>query len=423
MVGATRSPIDVASLVDPSRYGDGPPHDTWTQLRRDAPVMWCEIDGFEPFWALTRQAEIRFVSTHPELFSSADRVILAPIDPSAGNQLIGKTLLNTDPPEHSDYRHLAGPFFRPTVLRGLETRIREITRALLDAFAEKGPENSIDFVTEVASWHPLKMICEILGLREQNEPIVLRIANEIFGNSDPEFERDPESLFAEAFGFLSELIAERRVSPGDDLSSILANASIKGEPLADIDVMTYLLILITAGHDTTKYSIAGGMLALLQHPDQLALLRAQPDLASSAANEMVRWTTPVMQFMRIAKTDIEVGDQMVRAGQGVTLYYPSGNRDEEVFDDPFSFRIDRDPNPHLGWGVGEHYCLGASLARMEIRVLLEELVPRLQHAELTGPPKWTQAIFVSGVKHLPIRWTVSRAQPDVQAASSTGVSS
>jgi cytochrome P450 len=401
--------IDVASLVDPSRYAEGQPHDTWARLRADAPVAWCELDGHDPFWALTRHADIRFVSTHPELFSSTERIILSPSDPAAGNQPIGKTLLNTDPPEHSDYRRLAGPFFRPRVLQGLETRIRQITRTLLDAHADRGPDSHIDFVTEVASWHPLKMICEILGLGEEHEPIVLRIANEIFGNTDPEFERDPTSLFTETFGFLSKLIAERRVTPGDDLSSILANATLEGEPLADLDVMTYLLILITAGHDTTKYAIAGAMLALLENPDQLALLRERPDLAETAANEIVRWTTPVMQFMRTATTDTEVGGQPVRAGEAVTLYYPSGNRDEEVFDDPFSFRVDRDPNPHLGWGVGEHYCIGASLARMEIRVLLEELVPRLQRVELAGEPQWTQAIFISGVKHLPIRWTVSRS--------------
>jgi cytochrome P450 len=151
------------------------------------------------------------------------------------------------------------------------------------------------------------------------------------------------------------------------------------------------------------------MLALLEHPDQLALLRARPELAETAANEIVRWTTPVMQFMRTATADTEVGGQTVRAGDSVTLYYPSGNRDEEVFGDPFAFRIDREPNPHLGWGVGEHYCIGASLARMEIRVLLEELMPRLRSVELTGPPQWTQAIFISGVKHLPIRWAVSRS--------------
>jgi cytochrome P450 len=404
----TSTSIDVTPLVDPARYADGQPHDTWARMRREASVAWCEIDGYLPFWALTRHADIRHVSTHPELFSSTERIILSPDDPANQNQPIGKTLLNTDPPEHGDYRRLAGPFFRPRVLQGLEDRIRQITRTLLDAHADRGPGSEIDFVTELASWHPLKMICEILGLGEQHEAIVLRIANEIFGNTDPEFERDPSTLFTETFTFLSQLIAERRVSPGDDLSSVLANATLDGEPLADIDVMTYLLILITAGHDTTKYAIAGGMLALLENPDQLDLLRAHPELADTAANEIVRWTTPVMQFMRTATADTDIGGQAVRAGDAVTLYYPSANRDEDVFDDPFSFRVDRDPNPHLGWGVGEHYCIGTSLARMEIRVLLEELIPRLEHAELTGPPQWTQAIFISGVKHLPVRWTVTR---------------
>jgi cytochrome P450 len=409
-VETSGSTIDLAALVDPATYRDGPPHETWTRMRRDAPVLWCEIAGHEPFWALTRHADIRFVSTHPELFSSAGRIVLAPTSDPQGESFgrsFGRTVVNTDPPEHREYRGLAGPFFRPSVLKGLETRIREITRVQLDAFTAKGADHDVDFVTDVASWHPLKMICEILGLSEEHEPIVLRISNELFGSTDPEFARDQSTLMVEMYGFLSQLVAERRAKPGDDLSSVLANALLNGEPLADRDLMLYLVVLITAGHETTRNSIAGGMLAFLQNPDQLGLLRAHPPLAETAANEIVRWTTPVMQFMRTATRDCELGGQHIRAGEAVALYYPSANRDEEVFEDPFSFRVDRDPNPHLGWGVGEHYCLGAALARMEIRVLLEELVPRLERPELIGRPQWTEATFASGVKHLPMRWTIN----------------
>lgn len=407
MAGST---IDLTALVDPARYRAGPPHDTWTEMRREAPVLWCEIDGCKPFWALTRHADIRFVSTHPELFSSAGRIVLAPASDAQSQSLgqsFGRSVVTTDPPEHREYRALAAPFFRPSVLKGLEARIREITRTQLDVFAAKGANHDVDFVTDLASWHPLKMICEILGLTEEHEPIVLRISNELFGSTDPEFARDQASLMVEMYGFLGKVVAEKRAHPGDDLSSVLASALLNGEPLSDADLMLYLVVLITAGHETTRNSLAGGMLAFLENPDQLDLLRSDLGLAESAANEIVRWTSPIMQFMRTAVVDTEVRGQPIKAGETLALYYPSGNRDEEVFGDPFSFRVDRDPNPHLGWGVGEHYCLGAALARMEIRVLLEELVPRLDHAELAGVPHWTEAIFASGVKHLPLRWTIS----------------
>lgn len=404
--------VKLSDLVKPERYANGYPHDVFAALRHHSPIHWCEIKRFAPFWAVTRHADIKFVSTHPELFSSASRLVLTPsADALTGSgQLPMQTVINTDPPLHREYRNMVGPYFRPKVLRDLEDRIRGISRVLLNGYVGNGEAVELDFATDIASWHPLKMIAEALGIAERDEPTVLRIANESFGQLDPEFARDRMELFTEAFRFLTQLVTEKRACPQDDITSVLAQATLNGKPVDDFAIIGYLMILITAGHDTTRHSLTGGLAALIEHPEQLELLRARPELCASAADEAVRWTTPVTQFMRTATQDCEVSGQAIKAGESVCLFYASGNRDETVFDEPFRFQVDRDPNPHLGWGVGEHYCLGANLAKMEIRVMLEELIPRLESIEMTGPKQGLHGYMISGIKHLPIRWRLRPAQ-------------
>ena len=403
--------VKLSDLVKPERYADGYPHDVFAALRQHSPVHWCEIKGFAPFWAITRHADIKFVSTHPEVFSSASRLVLGPeADAALGaGSLPMTTVINTDPPLHREYRNMVGPYFRPKTLRDLEDRVREVSNALLDEYAGHGEAVELDFATDIASWHPLKMIAEALGIAEQDEPTVLRIANEVFGAMDPEFARDRVELFTEALTFLTKLVSEKRGCPRDDITSVLAQATLNGEPVDDFAVIGYLMILITAGHDTTRHSLTGGISALIDHPEQLELLRERPELCAYAADEIVRWTTPVTQFMRTATQDCELSGTTIKAGESVCLFYASGNRDEEVFDQPFRFQVDRTPNPHLGWGIGEHYCLGANLAKMEIRVMLEELVPRLESIEMAGPKQGLHGYFVSGIKHLPIRWRLRPA--------------
>ena len=403
--------LDLLDLVRPERYADGYPHEVFASLRQHAPVHWCELRGFAPFWAVTRHADIKYVSTHPEVFSSASRLVLGPeADAALGaGNLPMTTVINTDPPIHREYRNMVGPYFRPKTLRDLEDRVRDVSRELLDRHARAGEAVELDFATEIASWHPLKMIAEALGIPEDDEPTVLRIANEVFGAMDPEFARDRMELFQETLVFLTKLVSEKRACPRDDITSVLSQATLNGEPVNDFDIMGYLMILITAGHDTTRHSLTGGISALIEHPEQLDLLRAHPELCASAADEIVRWTTPVTQFMRTATEDCELAGQTIKAGESVCLFYASGNRDDTVFDEPFEFRVDRSPNPHLGWGIGEHYCLGANLAKMEIRVMLEELVPRLESIEMAGPKQGLHGYFVSGIKHLPIRWRLREA--------------
>lgn len=422
VIAATKGPamtdlaIDPLDLALPERYGAaGFPHDTWTRLRREDPVHWCEPEGYRPFWAVTRHADVKEISSHPERFSSTPRLTMQPkadeeqllaMFPDAADQggMPLRMLVTMDPPDHRTYRALAGPYFRPRVLQNLEAKVEEITDLLFDRHA--GTDVELDFVADFSSWHPLKMLCQILGIGVKDEGLILRLTNELFGAADPELGRpDPANLLPEMFQFFFDLVEEKRAQPGEDLASVLANGEINGEPLPHIELLSYFVLVATAGHDTTRNAMSGGLAALLEHPDQLALLREDPSRAKTAADEIVRWTSPVIHFIRTATEDTEVGGKAIKAGDNLVLFYPSANRDESVWDDPFEFRIDRDPNPHLGFGVGEHYCLGAALARMELRLFLEHFARRVTDIEVVGPLANTHASFVGGIKHLPIRWT------------------
>ena len=402
--------VDPMVLVDAARYAtDGYPYATWAALRRESPVHWCEPAGFRPFWAVTRHDDIRFLSTHPEHFLNAPRSIVFPEQlESMTGAMQPRTLINLDPPEHRDYRALAAPFLKPSAVRSLEGHIRAIVVELLDR--HRGTD-TFDFVFDLAAYHPLKVICEVLGAAPADEDLVLRIANTVFGIEDPDYAPQLASLAGEMMEYYLRLKVDRLTQPTDDLYSALVNARIGDEPIGDMELVAYFLILTSAGHDTTRNALAGGLLALIEHPDQLDLLRADPSRCGTAADEIIRWTTPVIQFCRTPVEDVELGGRHIAAGETLAMFYPSANRDEEVFDRADEFLVDRDPNPHLGFGVGEHYCLGAHLARLEIRILLEELVPRLEHVELAGPVERTAAAFVGGVKHLPIHWTLDDKEP------------
>jgi cytochrome P450 len=391
--------VDIGALVEPARYGsDGIPYGLLAELRRDTPVRWCEPAGYPPFWAVTGHSEVRDISIAPGRFSSYGEIAFPfrsgrtewyPADS------VPRSVLGTDPPFHRELRNVALPYFKPRTLRALEDRVRELTRNLLDTVSGT---RDLDFVTEVAAWHPLRMLCEILGTAD--EKMLLRLTNAFVGSADPEFVGSAER--GEFSRWLYGLISDRRARGSRaDLAGVLAHA-----PLDDEDILIYLLIIAIAGHDTTRSALAGGMHALVTQPGQLGRLRADPSLCESAANEIVRWTSPVVHFMRTAVEDCEVAGVRVRRGERLALFYPSANRDEAVFDEPDRFLVARDPNPHLGWGVGEHYCLGANLARMEIRVFLEEILPRLAEVRVTGEVEWMASNIICGVKHLPMRWTL-----------------
>lgn len=400
--------VDTRVLVDAAGYqAHGYPYEAWKALRAQSPVHWCEPPGFRPFWAVTRHEDVRFLSTHPDRFLSAPRTILFSEQVEAiANGMQPRTLINMDPPEHRDYRAIAAPFLRPSAIRSLESTIRAVVRGLLD---ERSSEEPFDFVFDFAAHHPLQVICSVLGAEPEDQDLVLRIANTVFGLEDPDYAGNIGSLALEMMEYYRRLKEDRLARPRDDLYSALVHAEIDGAPIGDIELVAYFLILTSAGHDTTRNALAGGLLALLEHPDQLELLRQDLSRCATAADEIIRWTSPVIQFCRTPVEDVELGGRRIRAGETLAMFYPSANRDESVFERPDELLVTREHNPHLALGVGEHYCLGAHLARSEIRILLEELVPRLEHVELVGPPERTAAAFVGGVKHLPIRWRLRPA--------------
>ncbi len=412
----SRIPLDQLDVISAKFYGEhGYPHEAWTRLRAESPVHFMRPEGYQPFWAVTKHADIVEVSKQPDKFQSAGRFILfpeaiGPGGPGLEEEPPLRMLVNMDPPEHRVYRALVSKVFTPRAVQSLEARLEEITREVFDEMARDGGEYECDFVTEIAARQPLRMITELLGIPRGDEDFVLRITNENFGLEDPEYQREgasPEDrlgFLQEAGAFLSRIIDDRRANPTDDISSVLANATIDGEPIPPFELFSLFFLLMVAGHDTTRNGISSGLLALLEHRDELEKLKRDPSLIDTAVEEIVRWTTPVNHFSRTASEDYELRGQTIRAGDSVALFYASANRDEEVYDDPFEFRIDRDPNPHLGFGVGEHFCLGAHLARLDLKVFFRQFIERIEEIELAAPIQFLHASFVGGPKHLPIRY-------------------
>ncbi len=403
--------IDEAAWVfaTPKAYTDERAlHAALTHLRAHAPVSWVEVDGYRPFWAITKHADIMAIERDNELFTNSPRPVLITAEADELQAGVGiRTLIHLDDPEHRDLRAIGADWFRPKAMRALKIRVDELARIHVDKMLELGPE--CDFVQEVAVNYPLYVIMSLLGVPEADFPLMLKLTQELFGSDDEEFKRgasqeDQMAALLEMFEYFTKLTASRRENPTEDLASAIANAKIDGEPLSDIDTMSYYAIVAAAGHDTTSATISGGLLALLEHPDQHERLLADPELMPLAVEEMIRWVTPVKAFMRTAQRDTTVRDVPIKAGESVLLSYVSGNRDEEVFDDPFGFDVGRDPNKHISFGYGVHFCLGAALARMEVNSFFTELLPRLKSVEPAGPAEFVATTFVGGPKHLPIRY-------------------
>jgi len=396
-------------LADPLSYTDEERlHRGLALLRREAPVHLVTAPGYRPFYAVTRHADIMEVERDGALWLSEPRPALAPLASERANANFRvRTLVNMDDPDHRVVRAIGADWFRPRAMRMLEARVRELAREHVDRMASLGGE--CDFAADIAVHYPLYVILSLLGMPESDFPKMLQLTRELFGAQDEEFGRDAGkdqrmSVLMDFFAYFQELTAARRADPTDDLASAIANAVVDGQPLNDVETMSYYVIVATAGHDTTSSTIAGGLQALLANPGELARLRDDPALLPTAADEMIRWVTPVKEFMRTASAGTVLGGVPIAKGESVLLSYPSANRDEEVFTDPFRFDVGRDPNRHLAFGFGAHYCLGAALAKMETRALFAELLPRLESVELAGVPEWTATTFVGGLKHLPVRY-------------------
>ncbi|MDT5326292.1 MAG: hypothetical protein QOF25_3444 [Mycobacterium sp.] len=396
------------ALADPKAYADEPGlHRALAHLRANAPVSWVDVSGYRPFWAITRYADIMDVERANTQFTNSPRPVLVTAEADELQAGVGiRTLIHMDDPDHRVVRAIGADWFRPKAMRALKVRVDELAKTYVDKMIAIGPE--CDFVQEVAVNCPLCVIMSLLGVPESDFPLMLKLTQELFGSDDDEFKRGADqqeqmSALLEMFAYFTALTAARRENPTEDLASAIANAKIDGQPLSDIDTVSYYAIIAAAGHDTTS-AISGGMHALIDVPDGRAKLNADPDLMPSAVEEMIRWVTPVKAFMRTAAQDTEVRGAPIAAGDALLLSYVSGNRDEEVFTEPFRFDVAREPNKHVAFGYGVHFCLGAALARMEVNSFFTELLPRLQTVELAGRPEHVATTFVGGLKHLPIRY-------------------
>lgn len=409
----TAPTMDEAARVfaDPLAYTDEAKlHAALTHLRAHAPVARVDVPGYRPFWAITKHADIMAIERDNTLFTNSPRPVLMTEEADEQQAAIGiNTLIHMDDPQHRVVRAIGADWFRPKAMRALKVRIDELAKRFVDNMLESG--DHCDFVQEVAVNYPLYVIMSMLGLPEEDFPRMLKYTQEMFGNDDPELQRgttkeEQMAALLDMFAYFTAVTASRRENPTEDLASAVANATINGEPLSDIETVSYYSIIAAAGHDTTSAVISGGLQVLIDHPDQRERLRANMDLMPLATEEMIRWVTPVKEFMRTAQADTTVRGVPIATGESVLLSYASANRDEEVFDDPFRFDVGRDPNKHNAFGYGVHFCLGAALARMEVNSFFSELVPRLESIELTGQPAHMATIFVGGLKHLPIRYSL-----------------
>jgi cytochrome P450 len=418
-------PADIAAtLVNPAAYADQRIHDSYRWLRANNPLGVARPENFDPFWVVTKHAHIQAISRQNELFHNADRPttltnrsVEERVRKITGGPNLVRSLVQMDAPDHPKYRALTQGWFMPANLGKFEARVREIARATVQRMLDKG--GACDFVEDVALGYPLHVIMEILGVPEQDEPRMLKLTQELFGPQDPDTARIREQLTAEQFSVMMQSVVadfgayfrgiteDRRHNPREDLATVIANAKIGGDYMPDHDATSYYMIVATAGHDTTSSSTAGAIWALAEDPAQFEKVKANPELIPGLVDEAIRWMTPVKHFMRSATSDTELGGRKIAKGDWLMLCYASGNRDEEVFEEPYKFRCDRKPNRHVAFGYGAHLCLGQYLAKLEMRILFEELLPRLKSIALDGEVKMTQAYFVNGPKKLPIRFEVN----------------
>jgi cytochrome P450 len=415
------------AIVNPAVFGDETEiHRLLSELRKSDPVHWTEPDGFRPFWAVTKHADILEIERLNDQFHNEPRSVLMSMeaeknlaamwggpDPKTGRVSPLRTLIDMDGSDHRAYRGLTQAWFMPPNLKKLEARVNELAKRYVDRMVEKGPQ--CDFTKEIAVYYPLHVIMSIMGVPESDEPLMLKLTQELFGGGDPDMRRSDRegdtNVISDFFMYFNKITEERRKCPGEDLATVIATGQVNGCPLGPLETASYYIIVATAGHDTTSSSIAGGLRALIENPDQLKKLKDNPDLLGTAVDEIIRWVTPVQHFMRTnVGAPYTLRGRKIETGQQLMLYYISGNRDEDVWPEPFKFDVTRENNRHVAFGYGAHLCLGQHLAKMEIRAFFKELLARLESIELTGQPKRVQSTFVSGLKTLPVRYKLRAAR-------------
>ncbi len=388
-------------FYNPDTFVDAVPYDVFKQLRREDPVHWNPQKEGTGFWVVTRYDDVIATSVDYKSFASGHGVFVD--DSVGGSELM---MVNMDAPKHTGLRNLISQGFTPKMIRRMEPHVRDITTKIIDSIAQKG---ECDLVTEVAAELPLQVIAELIGIPQADRHQIFEWSNQMIAVGDPEYSPTMEvatKAAAEVFEYAGTLTADRRENPKDDLVSVLLDAEVNGEKLEDMEFNFFFILLIVAGNETTRNLISGGTLALMENPDQRRRLIDDPTLMPSAIEEMLRWVTPIMYFRRTATADTQINGQQIKAGDKVTLWYGSANRDETHFPDPDRFDVGRTPNAHVAFGGGgPHFCLGASLARLEGRVMFEELLRRLPDIELNGPVSRLRSYFINGIKHIPVKYT------------------
>jgi cytochrome P450 len=401
------------AITDPRTFTDPAAlHGLLARIRQTDPLPYIKADDYAPFWLVSRHTDIMEIERNAAQFINAPRQAILPLSYEAQARAAAggkettdfmRNLILMDGDEHKAYRQITQGYFTP---KGLEPLLQDI-EALAGEFIGRmqAADGEIDFA-EVAMPFPLRVIMTMLGIPASDEQMMMRLTQQTLSSQDPEFQTEggARAAMLAMYAYFQKIITTLRAQPDNTLASIIANARIDGELLPDRDVFGYFNIVATAGHDTTSYSLTGGMLALLQNPDQMAMLRADPALMPLAVEEILRWTAPVKHFCRTAVTDCEVAGKAVKAGDYLLLSFPSGSFDEAIYDDPFAFRIDRRPNRHLAFGAGPHVCLGQYLARFELSSFFRTLLDRVEHIELAGTPRFVEGSFVGGVKYLPVRY-------------------
>ncbi len=395
--------VDDINLLDSKAFAERVPHEWFAYLREHAPVWWQAEENGPGFWAVTTHAEATTVNRDYEHFSSSKQAtFLWDLEPDdlAQQQML---MLNMDPPLHTRYRRLVNKGFTPRMVNQLHDRINAAADEIIDSVIEKG---SADFVTDIAAELPLVVIAELLGVPNEDRHRMFNWSNRMIGGEDPEYQTDesvPQQAAMELYAYASALFEAKRIDPHEDLMSVLTEVEVEGEKLNSVELELFFLLLTVAGNETTRNLISGGMAAFFDHPDQWDMLRKDRSLLPSATEEMLRYVSPVMNFRRQTTSAFDLGDQHIEEDTKVVFFHVSANRDERVFENPQTFDITRDPNPHMAFGAGgPHFCLGANLARMEIRVMFEHLLDRMPEITLDGEVERLQSAFISGVKHIPV---------------------
>lgn len=404
-------------FTNPDRYADMEAwHREADSLRARGPVHRVDLSdfGFDPFWAVVGHDAVMQVERQHELFTNEPNAVLGRAEDIRKQLEAGavvRSLVQMDAPDHPKYRKLTADWFKPGSLGRLQTRLDELSAQMIAKLESFGGQ--CDFSRDVAVWYPLQVILAILGLPEDDYGRMLKLTQELFGASDDELGRgtltadDLIAVIMDFYTYFMGLSAERRENPSDDLASLIANGRIDGEQMPDIETVSYYMIVATAGHDTTSSAMTGGLQALLEKPDELKRLIAEPHHLNTAVDEMIRWVSPVRHFMRTAQADTEIAGTPIKKGDWVYLSYVAANRDPAIFEDPHTFDVARsNADRHLAFGFGAHFCLGAQLARMELRTVFRDLLPRIEHMELAGTPTSMKTTFVGGPKSLPITYAL-----------------